>query len=546
MIKIDKLIIANYKKFKNFEIEFHDGLNIIVGNNDEGKSTILEAINLALTGTLNGRIIKNEISENIFNVDVVKKYIESLKTTPIDLPNILIELYLSGDGIEELKGNNNSKRVDASGISFKIQFDENYKKEYESFIKTSPKSLPVEYYKVDWVSFARSSVTSRSVPLKAALIDSSTNRFRNGSDIYISRIIKDNLEEDELISLSQSYRNLKDDFEQNELIKGINKKIADSGEISNKKVSIAADMSVKNSWENILTTCVDDIPFTQIGKGEQCIVKTNLALAHEKTQTANVILMEEPENHLSHSNLNVLTGLIKKKCYNKQIIVSTHSNFVANKLGLDKIILLANSKCFALNELSQDDSAYFSALPGYDTLRMILSDKAILVEGPSDELVVQKAFQYKNNNELPIEHGIDVISVRGLSFKRFLRIAKILKKKIVVITDNDGDYDANIKEKYKDFDDSEEIKIAASTIIRGENQRLLNTLEPQFMEINDLDKCLKAFGLKKVNYKDKDALISFMTKNKTEWALNVFTSSEQFIIPNYIDEAIDWIMEKNA
>lgn len=238
MIKIDKLIIANYKKFKNFEIEFHDGLNIIVGNNDEGKSTILEAINLALTGTLNGRIIKNEISENIFNVDIVKDYIESLKTTPIDLPSILIELYLSGDGIEELKGNNNFKRVDASGISFKIQFDENYKKEYESFIKTKPKSLPIEYYKVDWVSFARSSVTSRSIPLKAALIDSSTNRFQNGSDIYISRIIKENLEEDELISLSQSYRNLKDDFEQNELIKGINKKIADSGEISNKKGGI--------------------------------------------------------------------------------------------------------------------------------------------------------------------------------------------------------------------------------------------------------------------------------------------------------------------
>lgn len=543
MIKIDKLIIANYKKFKNFEIEFHDGLNIIVGNNDEGKSTILEAINLALTGTLNGRIIKNEISENIFNVDIVKDYIESLKTTPIDLPSILIELYLSGDGIEELKGNNNSKRVDASGISFKIQFDENYKKEYESFIKTKPKSLPVEYYKVDWVSFARSSVTSRSIPLKAALIDSSTNRFQNGSDIYISRIIKENLEEDELISLSQSYRNLKDDFEQNELIKGINKKIADSGEISNKKVSIAADMSVKNSWENILTTCVDDIPFTQIGKGEQCIVKTNLALAHKKTQTANVILMEEPENHLSHSNLNVLTGLIKKKCSDKQIIISTHSNFVANKLGLDNIILLSESKTFALGELNEDDSSYFMALPGYDTLRMILADKAILVEGPSDELIVQKAFQYKNNNELPIEHGVDVISVRGLSFKRFLRIAAIIKKKVAVVTDNDDDYDANIKEKYKEFDGCENILVAASTSIRGEGQRHLNTLEPQFMEVNDLDKCLKIFNLKKANYKDKDALIKYMEGNKTEWALKIFVSSEQFIVPKYIDEAIDWILE---
>ncbi|WP_407446683.1 ATP-dependent nuclease [Fibrobacter sp.] len=543
MIKIDRLVILNYKKFANFEIEFHEGLNIIVGNNDEGKSTILEAVNLALTGTLNGRVIKNEISENIFNVDIVKKYIEALKTTPIDLPNILIELYLSGDGIDELKGNNNSKRVDTSGISFKIQFDENYKKEYESFIKTTPKSLPVEYYKVDWVSFARSSVTSRSIPLKAALIDSSTNRFQNGSDIYISRIIKESLEEDELISLAQSYRNLKDDFEQNELIKEINQKIADNGDISNKKVSIAADMSVKNSWENILTTCVDDIPFTQIGKGEQCIVKTNLALAHKKTQTANVVLMEEPENHLSHSNLNVLTHLIEKKCSDKQIIISTHSNFVANKLGLDKIILLSNSKTFALSELSKEDSAYFMALPGYDTLRMILSNKAILVEGPSDELIVQKAFQYKNNNKLPIEDGIDVISVRGLSFKRFLRIAAIIKKKVAVVTDNDDDYDANIKEKYKEFDGCENILVAASTSIRGEGQRHLNTLEPQFMEVNDLDKCLKLFNLKKANYKDKDALIKYMEGNKTEWALKIFVSSEQFIVPKYIDEAIDWILE---
>lgn len=544
MIRIDRLVISNYKKFKKFEIQFHEGLNIIVGNNDEGKSTILEAVNLALTGTLNGRILKNEISENLFNVDVVNKYIESLKTKPVELPEILIELYLLGDGIDELKGNNNSKREDASGISFKVQFDENYKKEYEVFIKSCPTSLPVEYYKVEWNSFARSSVTSRSIPLKAALVDSSTNRFQNGSDVYISKIIKEGLEDNELISLAQSYRKLKDDFEQNDLIKGINKKIANSGDISPKKVSIAADMSVKNSWENILTTCVNDIPFTQIGKGEQCIVKTNLALAHKKSQTANVILMEEPENHLSHSNLNVLTGLIKEKCCDKQIIISTHSNFVANKLGLNKIILLSDSNCYALRDLREDDANYFSVLPGYDTLRMILSKKAILVEGPSDELIVQKAFQYKNNNKLPIEHGIDVISVRGLSFKRYLKIAAILKKKVAVITDNDDDYDANVKEKYEEFNDCENIKIAASTSIRGENQRHLNTLEPHFVEVNELTDCLDVFGLNKKNYKDEDALIKYMISNKTEWALDVFASSKQFVIPNYIDEAIDWILEQ--
>jgi predicted ATP-dependent endonuclease of OLD family len=37
-------------------------------------------------------------------------------------------------------------------------------------------------------------------------------------------------------------------------------------------------------------------------------------------------------------------------------------------------------------------------LPGYDTLRLILCNKAILVEGPSDELIVQKAYFVRSVN----------------------------------------------------------------------------------------------------------------------------------------------------
>ena len=37
-------------------------MNIVVGDNEAGKSTILEAVNLALTGYLNGRNIRNELS----------------------------------------------------------------------------------------------------------------------------------------------------------------------------------------------------------------------------------------------------------------------------------------------------------------------------------------------------------------------------------------------------------------------------------------------------------------------------------------------------
>ena len=48
---IEKVIIQNFKKFKDpFEIKFNENINLLVGDNESGKSTILEAIHVALTG----------------------------------------------------------------------------------------------------------------------------------------------------------------------------------------------------------------------------------------------------------------------------------------------------------------------------------------------------------------------------------------------------------------------------------------------------------------------------------------------------------------
>ena len=42
MLKISKLKIINYKLFQNVIIEMNDTMNIFVGENDSGKTTILE------------------------------------------------------------------------------------------------------------------------------------------------------------------------------------------------------------------------------------------------------------------------------------------------------------------------------------------------------------------------------------------------------------------------------------------------------------------------------------------------------------------------
>ena len=62
-MEIEKVVIRNFKVFrKKFTIHLNSGLSVIVGDNEAGKSTILEAINLALTGLYNGRYLRNELT----------------------------------------------------------------------------------------------------------------------------------------------------------------------------------------------------------------------------------------------------------------------------------------------------------------------------------------------------------------------------------------------------------------------------------------------------------------------------------------------------
>lgn len=551
MIYVDELYIHNYKCFKDFHITLNKDVNIIVGNNEAGKSTILEALHLVLSGLLHGHYLKNEISEYLFNYEVAQEYAKSLETTPMEPPRIDIEAYFCSDQkddpiYENLRGSNNYLKKDCAGIKCSVLFDDHYKPEYERLIENSKTgnkitTIPIEYYKIDWRSFGRDAVTARSIPLKSCIIDSTSTRYQNGSDVYISKIIQDELAPEEAVELSQAYRKLKESFMSDESIRKINDKVTKNATtgISSKKVNVSVDMSVQNSWESVLMTYFDDIPFQQIGQGEQCIVKTNLALAKTRADISNLILLEEPENHLSHTRLNSLITRILDKCEQNQLIITTHSSFVANKLNLKNLFFIHNSAQHKFIDISDDTQMYFKKLAGYETLRLILADKVILVEGPSDELIVQKAFMNQDNSHrLPIECGIDVISV-GLSAPRFLDIAERIDIKIAVITDNDHDYSKNIVERYKKYEQNTNIKICSGS------DNTLNTLEPQFIAANQdkLENLKETLQIPSNECTDTKSFTEFLTSHKTDWALKVFDSSTIFNTPTYIQDAISWIIK---
>lgn len=145
-------------------------------------------------------------------------------------------------------------------------------------------SLPIEYYEVIWMSFAREKITPRTIDIKSCLIDSSNYRFSNGSDIYISRIIKNILENRHIVGISKAHRLMKESFNNDKFIQEVNSKLKDSINLKDKNIGLSVDLRTKNSWENSLITELDEIPYINIGKENQCIMKTQLALSNKKVK----------------------------------------------------------------------------------------------------------------------------------------------------------------------------------------------------------------------------------------------------------------------
>jgi predicted ATP-dependent endonuclease of OLD family len=184
-------------------------------------------------------------------------------------------------------------------------------------------------------------------------------------------------------------------------------------------------------------------------------------------------------------------------------------------------------KAIRLGQLPTSTEAYFKKLPGHDTLRMILATKTILVEGPSDELIVQKAF-FQTHAKMPLDAAVEVISVNALAFKRFLDIAKLLEIDTCVVTDNDGDTES-LKEKFADYN------TAANICLCYSSDESLRTLEYHIVKLNSRAQLNELFGKA---FATDDELLSFMLKNKTDCALKIFDSPEAIVMPEYIQNAV--------
>ena len=534
---INKLLVRNYKLIEDTIIEMRPDVNIFVGENDSGKSTILEAISIVATGNLNGRSFEKQIKANLFNQNVREKYIASLKNIKSVMapPTIIIEAYLDIED-QSFSGTNNELREDCAGIRMELAFNQTYADIYKQMLKDGEiYDIPIEFYTVNYHYFKGTPVVYRFAPVKGVFIDTTRKDYSYVMDKFVTSNIATYLTAKEQTDLSTAYRKSRHAFQENEVVKQLNHSISKNVKVNEKSVAIDLREDSIDEWKHQMSVIVESIPFENIGFGTQNSIKIELAIKNSKEQV-NLIMMEEPENNLSYTNMTKLIDHVIES-EGKQVFISTHSSYIANKLNLGNIFLLHNGKIESMSKLPDDTKRYFKKLPGYDTLRAVLAEKIILVEGPTDELIIQRAY-LDEYGRLPMDDGIDVIVVDSLAFKRYCDIAILLKKKMVIVTDNDGNIQKNINDKYSDY-------IGESNLFFVyEKNEDLNTIEPSLLEVNcengEPTELFKKVVSKKnsMKNKSKQEVLDFMKNNKAEWALRMFDSENKINYPEYIKDAI--------
>ncbi|MFY7876172.1 MAG: AAA family ATPase [Pirellula sp.] len=98
-------------------MNFLRSINTLVGANDTGKSTLIEAINLALMGRVHGKALALGMSPYLINLDATREYVNGViaATSPPPIPpTMTIEIYLE-ESIDTaiLRGTNNLYGEDA-------------------------------------------------------------------------------------------------------------------------------------------------------------------------------------------------------------------------------------------------------------------------------------------------------------------------------------------------------------------------------------------------------------------------------------------------
>ena len=340
MIKISKIEIVNYRSCIKTTIDVQDNLTTLIGINGVGKSNILNSL-LLLKKINRNRFFHQEIIQEtlkhtglklFLTIDKISYTLKSdiyIETDENNLDDVLYaEIFLkkSKDKTQDWRPIpidlfsyvERLKIINKPFNDRKIQDEYLKSEEGQIAIQIVDFLISISYYSA--TQFADPTRCPVSISIQETEIQGIKNRESHSMFIY---------------DLYSSYRS-----ENKSFIKYVNI-INKNGIGLIEKIKFTEHKYTELNNRTVITPIFEidgqRLSPNQLSEGT---FKTLALIFYVLNDKSELLLIEEPEVCVHHGLLNSVIALIKQQSKEKQIIISTHSDFVLDKLKPENIILV--------------------------------------------------------------------------------------------------------------------------------------------------------------------------------------------------------------
>lgn len=477
------LTISNFRKYKLLEVEFKNGLNVLIGENDQGKTAIIDAIRYLLNT-------------------------KSFEATRFD----------SKDFHQSQEG----ERADTFEITAKFSDFED--KEAAQFLEWGYFASGTQNFELRVQLRARLQSGNRITwDLKAGPAGAETQMDGNARELLQVTYLKPL--RDAEVELTPGYRSrLAQILQSHNYFKINNKAKSENHELVN--IVLDANNKIKAELQNVKANSQKSSPdiltqintylkqFQHVGDGREAAI--NIAdpdlhkilrslgleiernssglgtlnklfmaaeLLHLETDPYNALrlcLIEEIEAHLHpQAQLRVIKALEAVK--STQFIITTHSTTLGASIKLDNLILCRDNDVYPMwqgkTELSSGDYSFLQRFLDATKANLFFARGVIMVEGDAENILIPVIADLIG---LPLhKHGVSIVNVGSTAFSRYAKIfnrreGKPLEIPVAVVTD----LDVRAIEYYTDASECPEYyEIADAQLNAGDNIYDLSSIE---------------------------------------------------------------------
>lgn len=512
---ISKVSIFGYKNIKYTNLEFNR-LIIFIGENNSGKSNLLRAITLPFVNNEIGAVNKNLGWQDINN-DFKRRYFDFIEANydkilqdaisneefQKHIPYVSVKVTFTPEGHDTYFVHKWISFTEPD-ISYEIEYRYDIKnpqdllqhvkqilatKTVDDIKNIQMNLLPIEMYQysinVPTINepVAFNDLLNFKYDALSAERDDFSNKAQLGSQALV-KLLHNKLGNEQKVKVEESYGAFFNDLKTVSGLENVfNWQEASAIENSKdffSKITLMPNMpSISSLLNNVKLGIGDEYLHTQ-GLGYRNLVYLLVminSLEFNDEIALNILTLEEPEAHLCINNERLLASFINhilSKSNKTQLFLSTHSSEFLNKLELENVTVVKEGQAFSLKSAAdKKDLDYLSKKPNLDFLKFLYSRKCVLVEGPTEEMLI-KSYLYQQHNSL---NDIEVLSLhKGFStmLDIWLKVNSGTNHRLGIIRDFDNQPIA--KQRHEKYNKNANIYVTTTTEY---------TLEPEFVKTGD-------------------------------------------------------------